>query len=553
MISNQTLIKSLLLLQAMFILGSLNLVHGQIISDDVYTLFITSDTCVNLDVLTNDSLGAVPIFTIATPPATGTATITLLNEIEYCTSLGGALITYADTFYYSICDTTPVFPCDTGMVIVNVLPDTSCSMSTSFIFAGTGGGSINLAATVTGGSPPYTYVWDMGDGTIFTTTSPTHTFLLDGVYDVCLTTTNVTGCTATYCDSIWGGPSAVDSVWPGDADDNLTANNFDVLALGLAYGHSATARPIMGNLWEPYFSFDWPDSIPGGINEKHQDCNGDGIVNHDDTLAIVENYGETHSKTSPSGTPNTLTMNPPLYLAIDGGSVSDGDTLTVGIYLGDAVQPVNDIYGLAFSVSYDPALVDSTAPVRVDFTGGWLPVNSGGSTSNFISISKDFRSSGAVDIGISRINHTSANGQGRIGGVAIVIVENIGGKRAGEISMPLEIFNVKAINLQGEIIDLDLHGDTATILSRGAPVPEPEGFNVFPSPFKDQLHLEFGDAQVSSIRIIEVTGKVIQLISKDAIYNKQSLKIETSQFSNGIYFLEIETDKGTITRKILKL
>jgi len=53
--------------------------------------------------------------------------------------------------------------------------------------------------------PPYTFVWDYGDGVIDTTTAYTsyHKYLQAGVYDVCLTVIDSLGCTSTICKNDW--------------------------------------------------------------------------------------------------------------------------------------------------------------------------------------------------------------------------------------------------------------------------------------------------------------------------------------------------------------
>ena len=59
--------------------------------------------------------------------------------------------------------------------------------------------AINNAA---GGVPPLQYVWSWGDGTANSTTAyPSHTYSVAGYYIICLTITDSTGCTNTYCDS----------------------------------------------------------------------------------------------------------------------------------------------------------------------------------------------------------------------------------------------------------------------------------------------------------------------------------------------------------------
>ncbi|MEI6822101.1 MAG: PKD domain-containing protein, partial [Bacteroidota bacterium] len=51
------------------------------------------------------------------------------------------------------------------------------------------------------GVPPLKYVWSWGDGSSDTVAYPNHTFSTSGYYAICLTITDSTGCTNTYCDS----------------------------------------------------------------------------------------------------------------------------------------------------------------------------------------------------------------------------------------------------------------------------------------------------------------------------------------------------------------
>lgn len=51
-----------------------------------------------------------------------------------------------------------------------------------------------------GGTGPWTYDWDFGDGTLHdNTANPSHTFANPGVYQVCLTTVSSDSCTNTRC------------------------------------------------------------------------------------------------------------------------------------------------------------------------------------------------------------------------------------------------------------------------------------------------------------------------------------------------------------------
>jgi sugar lactone lactonase YvrE/PKD repeat protein len=61
-------------------------------------------------------------------------------------------------------------------------------------------------ATFTGGTSPYTYDWDWGDGSPNSTTAfPSHTYSVAGFYNICATISDANGCTASFCqnDSVY--------------------------------------------------------------------------------------------------------------------------------------------------------------------------------------------------------------------------------------------------------------------------------------------------------------------------------------------------------------
>lgn len=83
------------------------------------------------------------------------------------------------------------------------------------------------------------------------------------------------------------------AVWPGDADANGIVNNTDVLYIGLAEGNAGLSRENASNNWQQQMATDWPESV-FDINNKHQDTNGDGIINAQDLQTVEENYGKTN-------------------------------------------------------------------------------------------------------------------------------------------------------------------------------------------------------------------------------------------------------------------
>ncbi|MFT7614567.1 MAG: PKD repeat protein [Parvicellaceae bacterium] len=78
----------------------------------------------------------------------------------------------------------------------------SCAASFTSAIDSSGAGVYYFNGSASGGSAPYTYFWDFGDGTSGTALNEIHTYSVAGTYTVCLTITDATGCSNTTCNVI---------------------------------------------------------------------------------------------------------------------------------------------------------------------------------------------------------------------------------------------------------------------------------------------------------------------------------------------------------------
>jgi len=278
-----------------------------------------------------------------------------------------------------------------------------------------------LEANVTGGAPGTTYSWTpsigLSSNTIYNpsvcepTGSPV-TYYCQVV--------DANGCFSLVSAVIQSGLPC-DSVYPGDTDYDGFADNNDLLPIGLAYLSNGPGRVGASLNWVGQIAQNWWDTIPGGTNQKHVDTDGNGIVEDADTLAILQNYGYAHSGGSglTRGGPN----DPDLYFDLTLDTISTSQPLTVPLFYGTSSMPADSVYGLAFTINYDPGLVDSTQPIYMDFSQSWL----GTVGTDALSIQYLIQGQGELDVAITRTDGNSLTGYGLFGELNVVTTDNLSG------------------------------------------------------------------------------------------------------------------------------
>ena len=425
-------------------------------------------------------------------------------------------VTSSDTF--SVAVLGPCGHTDIDSIIVSIVPALVVDFGPDSVFCGT------TAILDAGFHPGATYLWN----TLETTSSITIT--ASGTYWVLV---DVAGCTASDTIDLTIDTSCV---WPGDINYDLIANNLDVLSLGVAFGSTGPVRPSGTSLWYAQPAFPWTGSFASGYNYKHADSNADGIANSADLSVIAANYGLTHLKAHGiSGGPG----DPDLYFDDYPDSLLAGDTLRLNVYLGRDTLIADSAYGIAFTVLYDPMLVD-TSSAFVSYDTSWL----GTYGTDLIALDKDFYTSGKLDIGISRTDHTNRSGHGRICQVGFVMQDDIAAKALDTAIFRFSMADVTLISYDETVIPVNLDSGQVVIYETevGREKPRELVFNVYPNPARDMIHVESND-RIDELRLIDLSGKVVLTTSAE--------KMNVSDLANGLYLLQIRTKEHLETRKIL--
>lgn len=335
-----------------------------------------------------------------------------------------------------------------------------------------------------------------------------------------------------------------DCVWPGDTDTNGVVNNFDLLNIGLAFDSIGPIRPNASLNWEAQQAPNWTQNInPPGINYKHIDTNGEGIISADDTLAITLNWGETHNFTG-SIPEEEKNMGAPFYIEPD--TLQADTSYALSIILGEAAEPANEIYGLAFSITYDPAMIIAS-DASAAFGNSWI----GNLNIDMLAIHKWFPAEGRIDIGITRTDGLNMNGLGEIGTFYISIEDIIFFNDPDEEDKSLEdlffnIENVIVINSKNEEISVDTDPEPF-IVNGNNNLDLSKHINVFPNPADDILQVVSKDILIEKVELFNLTG---QLQIEQNLASK-SVLLNTGILETGTYILRIWTKEGVLVEKVI--
>ncbi len=333
---------------------------------------------------------------------------------------------------------------------------------------------------------------------------------------------------------------ASDSVWPGDANSDQIANNFDLLAIGIGYGNVGPVRPGASLVWKPQYAPDWSNSLTGGTNYKHLDCDGDGIIQAADTLAINLNYGLTHNKTS-SSSANGL----PLTVFFTEDTLMVGDTAVMIISLGNDTLSADSVYGLAFSINYDPTLIEA-GQIMVEYGSSWL----GDNGTDMLSMSRNFELDGKLDIAMTRIDHQNRTGFGEVARLCIIMIDDISGKTYLQETFYSSISDPLAISADESEIEVAVGLDSLLLMQEDSLTRLDPALlahmQVFPNPAGDVLQIQLEDLVAEAWALYNPLG---QLVSHRSGYFRET-QIDTRDLAEGIYTLSVVTQMGVLTKRI---
>lgn len=335
-------------------------------------------------------------------------------------------------------------------------------------------------------------------------------------------------------------------VWPGNANDNALVNHFDLLPIGLAYGAAGPQRPNANLSWAAQGAPGWQQATPNSlINYAFIDTDGNGVIDASDTLALAQNWGlqptagllAEQDKQLPA-VANTLGTT--IYVKPD--TLALGQPATLQIMLGDIDNPALDVYGLAFSIIYDPDAVVAGS-VYATFAESWLRQPGG----DLIAVAREDNGNHRIDIAISRIDGLNTSGNGPVGQLHLTI-EDVIFMRQDNYEMSFSIENVQLINASEEEILL-VPATTTSVIGTVTSAYQPEldqQIKVFPSPTSDKLWIQANGTEVQQVILYNSSGQVFER------WNQPASVLALGRLPAGLYRLAVITDKGVVRKSVVK-
>jgi len=339
-------------------------------------------------------------------------------------------------------------------------------------------------------------------------------------------------------------------VYEGDYNDDGVVNAKDALDLGLNIGEAGFDRTNDFTLfWTGQESSDWGyGQMNSNIDLKCGDGNGDGFIDFSDFNELEDHYGNIHNFV-----PNNVGQlsNVPISFVPQSTDIDSGEWMFIDVLVGNVSNPALDFYGTSFTFNINPDIIDSSSVSFDPEVSNWLNYES--PLYNFYNVPMD----GQIDISISRISNTSADGIGIIGTLGFIIEEEVVGFKESfsNVNFRQELISMTdiiSVNENGQFKRHPNQSETITINSGNFDIKEDlaSQVKVYPNPTSSVFTIDAENLNIDRIEIYDALGQRINTSVLSKIYRYE---VDLSNAIQGIYFVKVFSQGEIITKKIQKI
>lgn len=456
---------------------------------------------------------------VAVLNASGTATSYTWNNGVF----GGVPFTVTENSQYIVMGVGPEGCVNSDTVQIFISPLVYAGQDTSVCMAS--------PATFHASGDAVSYTWsdNVTDGEAFIP-SQTQIYVLTGV--------DAEGCIST--DTLLLTIDNCLTVWPGDTDNDYEVGSLDFFNVGLNFGATGDPRSAVSSDWAPQTSNLWNTTMTAGsgtgLDHAYADCNGDGVINYDDTLAVNQNFALFHTLKPTNGQAAHLDEYGTIFFSSAAQEYGANQLVTIDIHAGTADQAFDQVYGLAFDVNYTATgIVPGSLHIQMN-DQSWL----GEVATNAIRLGAD-NAEGTAYLGLCRTNHTNVSSFGVIGKVTFLTATQDG-------NVTLSVSNAMQTDANGELRDLESESYAVTI-DPTLKVADQENqleCKVYPNPSKGLFNIAGLRPGVEYTLVIrDITGK---LVHASKIMNQTQFD---AKLSTGSYLLEISNGNSVYREQVV--
>lgn len=358
-----------------------------------------------------------------------------------------------------------------------------------------------------------------------------------------------------------------DCVYPGDTNQDGIVNEVDVLALGIGMGREAegTKRPNATHTWNAQNAPDWVDTLKNGINYKHIDANGDGLLDQKDLANIDYNYGERYDNNLPQALSPIVEDARINFRLVPRREAYDYEwdnparrIAFVNLHM-DIDSMSEEVYGIAGSLRFPARFFMENENSNSTFINIAEQNSEVGFMEPGLGLTKRFPAKGKIDFALSLTDMQETASGGSIGRLAIIVGNDFYTLNEDGV----ETFELKLINLR--VIDseenlLPVSSKTAEMMIYNIPIikireeeKEPEfpddglleTMSIFPNPTSEVINITFPSnfqEQSLILDIYDASGKKCWQVRRSAA---QHLKLQLpTTLEDGVYFLKAISQDG---------
>jgi hypothetical protein len=315
----------------------------------------------------------------------------------------------------------------------------------------------------------------------------------------------------------------------------------DILTLGWTLGEVGAPRVDPDMDWLGKSSDPW-ELLLNGVDLKHSDANGDGIISQADMQQIESHYGLAN-KLVPEILP--IPKDIPLFIEPIQAVLDSGDLAVLDITLGIPEKPALDIHGFSFAMDVQSGALDS-ASVFVNFDDySWLVQNA-----PHLQLVQQ-PAANRIEAAITRANKQELSGHGLISKVGFVIREDIEGFRSSDrIPIQVRMHDILIDGIDGQRYQLpDVFTTVYLKLKPEESTLSKSDLIAYPNPSSGRLsvHLNGRSNQMREAMVYNMQGQVMQAFTN---MNPKHQEFDLSNLPSGLYVLQVKTNKGMINKKI---